>query len=168
MGYEEPKESVDREGSVVKPEPLGAVERFKQLWDAYWEIKCCKHCDDKESHSVCDSCSIEFFSKGIREAEDALRKEMVDAALKQELEAIGRAVVVARREALEEACKAKCKWCHGESPWKSAPDLEVNIEPHEIDRQYIPNSGEHEGFIHHTSWGGVYACDADEIRRLMK
>ena len=70
------------------------------------------------------------------------------------------AEAVARREALEEACKAQCKWCRGE-------DIEVNAEAHKIERQYVPNCGVMEGFVHYPSWGGSYECDADGIQRLM-
>lgn len=80
------------------------------------------------------------------------------------------ALATARADALEDHIKAMCVYCRNEG--HLIPDSrfgmrheegEVNPNPEKIARQYIPNNGEYEGWIHRDKYGCVHQCEAGPL-----
>lgn len=78
-----------------------------------------------------------------------------------------------RKEILLEACRAQCLFCadKAETIWDGKMNPygkgDINPDPVKLERQYVPNCGEMEGWAHHRSFGGFSECSAGNIRDLL-
>jgi hypothetical protein len=81
---------------------------------------------------------------------------------RRESEAKLEQAVAAEREA---NCKAMCQCCREGTRHNGLTESDdpVNPVPYRIEKQYVPNCGEREGWVHGTGWGTLIQCEAGPI-----
>lgn len=103
----------------------------------------------------------EELERECRERAEQLYVNWDDLAPDCREEAIYAALLKMAEDTRQTDCEAACRFCRGDH--RQEPET-VERVPHHIERQYVPNCGTMEGFVHGTSWGALIECGASDIR----